>query len=208
MDYPSNKPNPEPEKAEPKKVERVVEGKVVRRKKPLGKRLKEWFVIGNIKEAATNVWFTILIPAARDMVVDAGQELIHRTFNGGDSRHKYKSSSNLDSGLGHVAYGERYIPSSSKKKDEHRHLSHKSRSLHDFDEIILPTRREADNVLDRLFHRIEKYGSTSVSDLYDMVGVSADFTDEKYGWIDFRGARVDHVRNGYLLNLPKPELLD
>lgn len=87
-------------------------------------------------------------------------------------------------------------------------MSRRGRSTHDFDEIILATRVEAEEVVDRLFDLVGRYESASVSDLYSLVGISGNFTDEKWGWTDLRGAGVERVRNGYLLDLPRPEPLD
>jgi hypothetical protein len=80
--------------------------------------------------------------------------------------------------------------------------------MHDFNEIILATRVEAEEVLDRLFDILNKYQTVSVSDLYELVGITANFTDEKWGWTELRGSQVAKVRNGYLLDLPRPEPLD
>ena len=87
-------------------------------------------------------------------------------------------------------------------------LSRRARASHDFDEIILATRVEADEVIDRLFDLVSKYETATVADLYDLVGISGNYTDDKWGWFDLRGAGVHRVRNGYLLDLPKPEPLD
>ena len=90
-------------------------------------------------------------------------------------------------------------------------MSRRARAAHDFDEIILPTRVEADEVLDRLFNLVSEFESATVSELYELVGIDASYTDNKYGWTSdggLRGANVARVRDGYLLDLPKPELLD
>ncbi len=54
---------------------------------------------------------------------------------------------------------------------------------------------------------IEKYETVSVADLYELLGVEASYTDEKWGWVDLRDAGIRRVRDGYLLDLPKPESL-
>jgi hypothetical protein len=87
-------------------------------------------------------------------------------------------------------------------------LSRRSRSLHNFDEIVLDKRVEAEEVLDRMDAWIDKYDSVSVADFYEMCGVSSNYTDNKYGWTDLRGAAIQHVRGGYLIKLPPPEPLD
>lgn len=87
-------------------------------------------------------------------------------------------------------------------------MSRRARANFDFDEIILPTRVEADQVLERMFDLLDKYEIVTVADLYDLVGVDSNYTDEKYGWEDLRGADVDRLsRGGYLLDLPRPEPL-
>lgn len=80
--------------------------------------------------------------------------------------------------------------------------------MHDFDEIVLDTRHEAELVLDNLEELIKQYGQATVTDLYDLVNITSSFADEKWGWTDLSHANVSHVRDGYLLNLPKPETLD
>ena len=72
----------------------------------------------------------------------------------------------------------------------------------------METRVEAEEVLDRLFDWIERYEQVAVAELYEMVGISGNFTDQKWGWTDLRGATVSRVGRGYLLNLPRPEPLD
>ena len=87
-------------------------------------------------------------------------------------------------------------------------MSRRARASHDFDEIILASRVEAEEVIDRLFDLVSRYESATVADLYEMVGVTGNFTDDKWGWTNIRGAGVTRVRNGFLLDLPRPEPLD
>ena len=47
------------------------------------------------------------------------------------------------------------------------------------------------------------YGTVSVADLYDLVGISGNYTDNKYGWTNIRNAEPIRVRDGYMLKLPK-----
>ena len=87
-------------------------------------------------------------------------------------------------------------------------MSRRAKATHNFDEIILATRHEAEEVIDRLFDLISRYETATVADLYELVGEDRSYTDDKWGWTDIRGAGVQRVRNGYLLNLPRPEPLD
>jgi len=209
-EFPSNshKHIKDGEKTEPKKIERVIEGEVVRRKKSLGKRFKETFIEGAPKDVWGYVFFDVLVPQSKDIVSDVISSFIERMIYGDSHRGGRRSRSRHGSSYGHVDYENRYSSGSSRRREESRGMSRKGRATHDFDEIILETRVEAEEVIDRLFNRIEEFGTVSVADLYDMVGITSSYIDLKWGWMDFRGARVNHIRGGYLLDLPKPEPID
>jgi len=73
---------------------------------------------------------------------------------------------------------------------------------------VLETRVEAEEVIDNLFELISKYDVATMRDVLSMVGEPHNPTHEDWGWTDLRGARVHRVREGYLLDLPRPEALD
>ena len=55
---------------------------------------------------------------------------------------------------------------------------------------------------------IETYGSATVADLYDLVGITCNYTDNKYGWTNLRNAEPIRVRDGYMLKMPKALPID
>lgn len=210
-DYPSNSKKARTAKDDltenPKKIEKVVEGEVVRRKKPLGRRFTETFIGGDLKTAGAYVVFEVLLPAARDMIADAASQGVEKMLFG-EPRSTSRRGRFGDGKNGYVSYN-RYAPSSSLlRREEPRGPSRRARANHDFDEIILATRVEAEEVIERLFDLVSRYDAATVADLYELVGVSGNYTDDKWGWSDIRGAGVTRVRNGYLLDLPRPEPLD
>lgn len=208
-EFPANSKVPKDKPAD-KKIEKVVSGEVVQRKKPLGKRFTETFIGGS---DARSVWeyilMDVLVPAAKDTVADATSQGIERILFG-EARSTSRRTGGRPSN-GHVSYN-RYSGASTSRhpvmRDEPRQPSRRARASHDFGEIILATRVEAEEVIDRLFDLVSKYESATVADLYELVGVTGHYTDDKWGWFDMRGAGVTRIRNGYLLDLPKPEHLD
>lgn len=213
MDFPSNsKQNNEDknpiDKGTDKKVERVTSGEVVRRKKSLGKRFTETFMGGDAKNAVTYVFFDVLIPAAKDMITDAISQGTERLLFGEVRSGRSQSRGRPTGPSGYVSYNRFTSNQSQRRNEETRSVSRRSRASHDFDEIILATRVEAEEVIDRLFDLVSKYETATVADLYELVGVTGNYTDDKWGWNDIRGAGVSRVRNGYLLDLPRPEPLD
>lgn len=208
----SNRARETPEAAEPQKerekVERVVGGKVVRRKKPLGTRFAEMFLKGEDSRSVMQyVVQDVLIPAFRDMVTDAITEGIHRRMYGDSRPSGSRRPSQRGGSTPYTPYN-RYS-TQAPRREETRTISRRARSQHDFDEIILSNRTEAEEVLDQLGNLIDQYGTASVMDLYDLVGITANFTDSNWGWRTLQRADISRVRNGgYLLNLPEPEQID
>ena len=201
--YPNNSHKARSGSMEPKKVEKVISGQAVRRKKSLGKKFVETFAGDSARSVWGYVLLKVLIPSAKDALADAVSQGAERMLYGearSSSRRGRKSSA-----TGYVNYSR--FSNYSAGRDEPRSYSQRARASHDFDEIILATRAEADEVIDRLFDLLQKYEVVRVSDFYDLVGISDEYTDNKWGWTDLRGASVRRIRDGYLLDLPKPEPL-
>jgi len=197
-------PNSEASK---KKIERVTSGEVTRKRKSLRKQLSETFVAGDMKTAVRYVMFDVLLPAAKDMVVEAGSAGIEKLIFG-ESRRRRGASSPQAGATGYVSYNRYSGPMGSGVSTPPRAISRQSRARHDFDEIVLDSRVEAEEVIDRLFDLVSRYESATVADLYELVGLASTHTDHKWGWTDFRGSGVTRIRDGYLLDLPDPEPLD
>jgi hypothetical protein len=196
-------------KVEPKHVEKVVEQEVTRRKKPLGKRLFETFLGGDARSTTSYLVMEVLIPAAKDTITDLINQGAERMLYG-ESRSRNRRSSFGSSSTGYVSYN-RYSASAApaRREEPRQQMSRRGRAYHDLDEIVLGSRVEAGEVLDRLEDLIGRYESASVGDLYDLVGEPKTHVDERWGWKDLRGAKVVKLRDeGFVLDLPRPETLD
>lgn len=71
------------------------------------------------------------------------------------------------------------------------------------DDIILDSRETAENVLNASKEIINEYGFVTISDVYDLAGLNATYTEQKYGWVDLKEAKIIRVRSGYKLVLPE-----
>jgi hypothetical protein len=189
------------------KVERITTSEVIQRKKPLGRRFTETFVGGDARGTLMYVVADILVPAAKDMVADAVSQGVERMIFGesrGGSRRGRTSP-----GIGSVInYNRMSTTRPDPRRDDTRNISRTARSVHNFDEIILATRVEAELVIDRLTDLIQQYDVATVSDLYNMVGITESYTDAKWGWDDMSDASVRRINGGYLLDLPTTKAVD
>lgn len=196
----------QPSIPENRKIEKVVTGTVKKQKRGFGKKMAEIFLEDDTKSVGSYILHDVLIPAAKSMISDmvgGGIEML--LF--GDRRSR---NTRRDAGRSYTSYGSYYrsVDRDPREKDRGRDISRTGRARHDFDEIVLETRGEAEEVLSHLVDLTIDYKMASVADLYDLVGITSSFTDNKYGWTDLRNANVTRVRGGYLLNLPRTEVLD
>ena len=76
-------------------------------------------------------------------------------------------------------------------------------------EIIMETEEDAESVIDALSDLIDRYERASIADLYDLVGITAEYTDHRYGWTSIRNFGVARNRYGeYEIKAPRAVLLD
>lgn len=205
------KPTPDvPEK----RVEKVIEGKVIRRKKSLGKRIKEHFLGNDSASVGEYVLDSVLVPAFKDMIADATRSGVEHLLFGGEDRRYGNRGRTVSRGRGIGMREPTNYQRMSRPVDDRppfgdrRAPSRRNRTQHNFEDIILATRVEGQEVIDRLYMLLEKYDVATVADLYDLLGLTSAYTDDGWGWTDLRGATVRHTRDGYLLDLPSPDPLD
>lgn len=181
------------------KLETVVKGSVKRKKESTADKFKKAFFGEDVVNVKDYVIFDVMIPALKatfsDMVSNGIEVLLF-----GESKGRRKKDGKSYSGY--------YRRSDDRDRDRDRRNGVPRSSA--YDDIVLDSRGEAEEVLSQLTDLAYDYGQASVADLYDLVGISANFTDEKYGWFkgDLRSARVCRVRDGFLLELPRASRLD
>lgn len=205
IDYPSNSNKvKESDKKPEKQINKVTLSQARIGKAPLGVRLKETFVGGDVEEVRSYVFFEVVVPAIKSMLFDtvvasADQML----FGNGPRSGTLKAAANTIAGR--IDYNKTSTQRSKGGRVEQRPtITSRDRSQHNFDSVILETRGEAAGLLEEMERVISDYGWVSVSDFYEMVDITGEFTDEKWGWHSVDGAVVRPARGGYTVVLPKP----
>lgn len=179
--------------AEKKKVEKVVKGKVGTRKKSGVRKLTDIFVSEDAANVKSYILMDVLIPSVKKAISDIVTNGIDMILYGGSGQTKKLSLSSK------ISYRNFY-----ERDDERYRESRKAKIGYSYDEIVLETRGEAEEVLARMDELIETYGMVSVADLYDLVGITCNYTDNKYGWTSVRNAEPVRTRDGYILKLSRP----
>lgn len=188
------KPNSHRSKAESqealpeKKVEKVIAGSAKHKKKSGIQKITDVFISEDVNDVKSYIFEDIIVPAVKDILLDALKALL------GVNGRSGKTTS-----AGKVSYRNYY----EKPNDRRDYAPARTRTGYDYDDIVLDNRGEAEEVLARMDELIATYGLVSVADLYDLVGITGNYTDNKYGWTDIRSATIIRVRDGCLIKLPK-----
>lgn len=128
---------------EKKKVEKVVSGKVKTRKKTKASKFTDAFVSENSGGVMEHTVMDILVPAIKNTVLDIVWDGINIMFFG-DTKPKGNRGGNNRPNSSYVSY--RSYSDNSRRDDR----SYTRRSVYEFDDILLESRGEAEDVLDSL----------------------------------------------------------
>lgn len=189
------------DKEKPKKeIQKIVTVPVLVKKKGIGKRIKEAIIEADFKSVITYVVSDILIPAAKSMIVDSVSRGTERMFFP-DSRRRGvmgQGSRISYSGISRTIGGSplRSAPSIERGPRSTR----QSR-----DEFIIPSRKEAEEILELMNDIIDNYDVVTISDFNEMVDQPSSHVDQKWGWTFLGDVQILQVRGGYLVDLPPAE---
>ena len=174
---------------EKKEIKKVATGKT--KKKSGAAKLAETFISEDIHNVKSYIVGDVLIPAAKKAISDIVTNGIDMILYGETGRTKKRNSA------GYISYNDY------SSKDRDRRYADSSKSRYDYDDILFETRGEADAVIDQMGAVIDQYNVVTVADMYDMADLTAPYTSNKYGWTSIRDARVERVRDGYVIKMPK-----
>lgn len=171
-----------------KKVEKVIAGTAKSKKKSEIQKFAGVFLPEDVDNVKSYILFDVIIPLIKRAISDTVEAILYPEGRSGKTSTASK-----------ISYRSYY-----EKPDGRRDYSAvRTKTGYNYDDIILDNRGEAEEVLSRMDELISTYGLVSVADLYDLVGVTGNYTDNKYGWTDIRSASVIRVRDGYMIKLPK-----
>ena len=178
---------------EEKRVEKVVHGKV-KTKKNNKRKLADLFIsedAGNIKNY---IFLDVIVPAVKKAIYDLVVGALDMSLYGGRGGGGRRSTADK------VSYRDY---NSVSRRDTRSYESARTTSGYSYDDIVLETRGEAEAVLSRMDEIMEEYEIVRVADLYDLVGITGEHTDNKYGWTNIRNAKIVRVRDGWKIEMPR-----
>lgn len=176
---------------EKKKVEKIISGTAKTKKKSIARKMVGAFIPEDVDDVKTYIFEDIVVPAAKDILLDAVRAFLGvNGRSGGSNNHRESYRS--------------YYDKENKKRDYG-----KSRTTsRDYNDVYLNDKREAEEVLIKMDELMQMYGVVSIGDFYDLVGITGNYTDEKYGWTDIRSASIIRTYDGYKIKLPRALPID
>ena len=178
---------------EEKRVEKVVRGKV-KTQKNNKRKLADLFISEDAGNVKNYIFLDVIIPAVKKAIYDLVVGALDMSLYGGRGGGGRRSTADK------VSYRDY---NSVSRRDTRSYESARTTSGYSYDDIILETRGEAEAVLSRMDEIMEEYEIVRVADLYDLVGITGEHTDNKYGWTNIRNAKIVRVRDGWKIEMPR-----
>lgn len=179
-----------------KDIHRIVKGQVKQKKKTGLQKVIGSVISDDSENIKSSVLNDIIIPVIKEAIsniFENGSGLVN-TLLFGESRKSKKRAG----GVSNISYRSYY---------ESENEPIRARNSYSFDSIVIDNRGEAEEVLDTMNEIISRYGSVTVADFYELVGVTGKYTDNKFGWTNLLNASIVRVRDdggyGYIIKLPK-----
>ncbi len=206
-EFDNYKPNSNKSKAESattavkeseKRTAKVVTNPVKVQKNEL-RKVADALVPGDVSNIKSYIFMDVLVPAFKKLVSDIITNSVDMLFYGETGRSRTSTTASR------VSYRSYY----DQRDDDRRYGRSAVRTRYSYDDVVFKTRGEAEEVLSRMEEMIDRYKMVRVADLYDMVGITGDYTDNNYGWTNLRSADIARTRDGgYMIRLPRAVPID
>lgn len=175
-------------------IEKVISGTAKVRTNNV-RKFTDSFFAEDISTVKKHLRDDVFIPEIKRLIVNLIKDGVDIFFNGRTTRNDKRDRFAGD----YVSYN-RF---SEKGSDRRPYESNKPNNRFNYEDILFETRGQAEAVLDSMYQCIRKYGVVAVSEMYEMVELTAPFTANNYGWMDISTATVERVYGGYIIRLPK-----
>ena len=186
------------------KPAKIIKGSTKEVKKSVGKKIGEFFFEENGKSVLGWLVEDVLKPGIKDLFYDMIVNGARGAFYGTGRRSRSESTS---SSYERSRYENRFKSNSSDRRTANK--PQRRNGGWDIEEVF-EEMRDAQDVLDAMRDRIDKFGLTTVADFYDFIGKTippGQYTSVDYGWDDLTDVNVCHNREGFYIDLPRPKYI-
>lgn len=181
-----------------KRATKIVTNPVKVKKNEL-RKVADALVPGDVTNIKSYIFMDVLVPAFKKLVSDIITNSVDMLFYGETGRSRTSTNASR------VSYRSYY----DQRDDDRRYSRSTARMRSSYDDVSFKTRGEAEEVLSQMEAMLDRYKLVRVADLYDMAGITHDYTDNDYGWTNLRSADIVRTRDGwYMIRLPRAVPID
>lgn len=167
------------------KTQKIVTGQAKLKKKGFF----DFFVSEDASSVKSYLLSDVLIPNIKRLIQELVTSGINQLLYGND--YKPSKSSNNASRVSYNSFSNSPATQPSRRKGN------------DIIEIEVDTYTDSQNVIYQLQGLIDQYQQATIADLYDLVGIDGDFTDNNYGWKDLTRVSVIPYGRKFIIRMPR-----
>ena len=183
--------------APPEKKEKVVSGSTRTKRKGEMQKFAGALISDDISDAKSRIVMELIVPAVKDTIIEAVKILLW-----GENGYNRKGAASAS----RINYGS-FSRDNDRRRDRGPGTTRAGSGL-DYDNILFDNRGDAEAVLSAMDDQIEQFDVVSVGDMYEFADVSTtNYMVHRIGWYDIRSAQVVRVRDGYMIKLPKAQII-
>lgn len=186
----SASPVPEAPKTENKRAPKVVQGAVKVKKKNAVRRMADAFLPDDIARIKEYFFGDVLVPTVKNLISATVNTLLWNNARG---------NGGSGAGASQTPYGRYYENNNGGRAN----TATRSMPVQDCRSIVFRDRRDAEHVLTQMDDLMATYGVVRIADVFDMAGMSCDWTCNDYGWYNVRNAAIVATHEGFIIDMPR-----
>lgn len=205
VDLPDKSGMPPPTGTPEKKVKEAVVTGVVQVQRPATRRFFDFLFAESPKALGKKITSEVIVPRLKAGFEEAANSFLAGMLWGGAGN---RPMSNIVQGTvlraGQVNY--QAMSQQGNSLLQARQAA-PQRAAGSYEDLVTPTQQAAETLLANMYQLLNQYRVVAVGDLNDLAGITSQPSDNAYGWTSLEGARISKVRDGFLLELPRPVLI-
>lgn len=185
----------------------VPEGAVNRAARPATRRFFNFMFEASPKDLGKEIGRNVIVPRIKLGMEEALNSFISGMFwgNGANKPISGMVKGTVLRGSASTYHNAQNQPSALMQARESVQPNPKSSG--NYEDVVCDTQQRAEAILAGAYELLNMYRVICVADLYELARIEPAPSDGSYGWMSLDGARISKVRDGFLLELPRPTLL-
>lgn len=214
LDEPSSNSSEEINKPERKKLKPIVTAEaIVPKKKSLSEKFADLFIAEHLNDIGKYIVSDVVIPTIKDIIVNSIEMMFYGRSNDMSNRprrsyYDYQSPYRKSYSTSYNSSYRRYGGYPPDNNIDEPYLEEPTQTKVDYQNVVLSNPEWARDIISELRARIEEYGSATIADLYDLLGMTSSYTDNNWGWDNPNELRYRRVKDGWWLDLPRVSYLN